>query len=307
MSAPTGRRLVVVHAHPDDETLWTGGMIARYAAGGVAVTLVTCTLGEQGEVLIDELRGLAADRADQLGGYRVAELRAACAALGTTEQRFLGGIGRWRDSGMVWRTRGRASAPTVLHPRAFAAGMLDEQVDALVEVLEQVRPQVLVSYGPDGGYGHPDHVRAHQVTMAAAAQIPEVARVLWAVRPVSAVAEGITALRAVPGLPFPLPGSHGLPGVPDAEVTTALDVSAHRNAVLAAMRAHATQIRVWTAGAHAAFALSDGVAQPMFDTEYFTLVRGAAAGAHDDLFGGLPGPVTASQRRSPRMSPRMHQ
>jgi N-acetyl-1-D-myo-inositol-2-amino-2-deoxy-alpha-D-glucopyranoside deacetylase len=306
MSAPTGRRLVVVHAHPDDETLWTGGMIARYAAGGVAVTLVTCTLGEQGEVLTDELRGLAADRADQLGGYRVAELRAACAALGTTDQRFLGGIGRWRDSGMVWRTRARASAPTVLHPRAFAAGMLDEQVDALVEVLEQVRPQVVVSYGPDGGYGHPDHVRAHQVTMAAAAQIPDVARVLWTVRPVSAVAEGIAALRAMPGLPFPLPGSHGLPGVADAEVTTALDVSAHRSAMLAAMRAHATQIRVWTAGYHAAFALSDGVARPVFDTEYFTLVRGAAAGAHDDLFGGLPGPVIAPQRTSQTMSPRMH-
>ena len=59
----TGRRIVVVHAHPDDETLWTGGMIARYAASGVGVTLVTCTLGEQGEVLTDELRGLAADRA----------------------------------------------------------------------------------------------------------------------------------------------------------------------------------------------------------------------------------------------------
>lgn len=296
MSAPMGWRLAVVHAHPDDETLWTGGMIARYAAAGIAVTLVTCTLGEQGEVLIDELRGLAADRADQLGGYRVAELRVACAALGIIDQRFLGGIGRWRDSGMVVEPGGRASAPAELHPRAFAAGMFDKQVDALVEVLEQVRPQVVVSYGPDGGYGHPDHVRAHQVTMAAVAQSAEVARVFWAVRPVSAVAEGIAALRAMPGLPFPLPGSHGLPGVADAEVSTALDVSAHRSAMLAAMRAHATQIRVWTEGPHAAFALSDGVAQPVLDTEHFTLARGAAAGSHDDLFGGLPGPVTASQR-----------
>jgi N-acetyl-1-D-myo-inositol-2-amino-2-deoxy-alpha-D-glucopyranoside deacetylase len=90
------RWLVVVHAHPDDETLWTGGTIARYVAAGVAVTVVTCTLGEQGEVLTDELRGLAADAADQLGGYRVAELRAACAVLGVADQRFLGGIGRWR-------------------------------------------------------------------------------------------------------------------------------------------------------------------------------------------------------------------
>jgi N-acetyl-1-D-myo-inositol-2-amino-2-deoxy-alpha-D-glucopyranoside deacetylase len=132
--------------------------------------------------------------------------------------------------------------------------------------------------------------------MAATPQVPEVARVFWAVRPVSAVADGIAALRAMPELPFPLPGSHGLPGVDDGEVTTSLDVTAHRNAVLAAMRTHATQIRVWTAGPHAAFALSDGVARPVSDTEHLTLVRGPAAGAHDDLFGGLAGPVVAPKK-----------
>jgi len=293
----TGRRVVVVHAHPDDETLWTGGMIARYAASGVQVTLVTCTLGEQGEVLTDELRGLAADHADQLGGYRLAELRAACAALGVTDQRFLGGIGRWRDSGMVAQPGARASVPAQLHARAFAAGALDEQVDALVEVLDAVRPQVVVTYGPDGGYGHPDHVRAHQVTMAAAAQLPEIARVYWAVHPVTAVAEGIAALTAMPELPFPLPDDHGLPGVDDAAVSTVLDVTAYRGAVLAAMRAHATQVKVWAAGSHAAFALSDGVARPVFDTEYFTLARGVAAGSGDDLFGGLPQPVAAPTKK----------
>jgi N-acetyl-1-D-myo-inositol-2-amino-2-deoxy-alpha-D-glucopyranoside deacetylase len=282
--------MVVVHAHPDDETLWTGGMLARYVARGVAVTLVTCTLGEQGDVLTDELRGLAAHRADQLGGYRVAELRAACAVLGITDQRFLGGIGRWRDSGMIAEPGARASLPADLHPRAFAAGRLDEQVDALLRVLEQVRPQVVVTYGPDGGYGHPDHVRAHQVTMAATAQAktPDVQRVFWAVRPVSAVAEGIADLRAMPGLPFPLPDAHGLPGVDDAAVTTAVEVGAYRSAVLGAMRAHATQVRVWSSGSHAAFALSDGVARPVFDTEHFTLASGVAEGARDDLFGGLP-------------------
>jgi N-acetyl-1-D-myo-inositol-2-amino-2-deoxy-alpha-D-glucopyranoside deacetylase len=291
------RRMVVVHAHPDDETLWTGGMIARYVAAGVGVTLVTCTLGELGEVFTDELRGLAADRADQLGGYRLTELRTACAVLGVTDQRFLGGIGRWRDSGMVAEPGARASVPAQLHSRAFAGGALDEQVDALVEVLDAVRPQVVVTYGPDGGYGHPDHVRAHQVTMGAAAQVPQVVRVFWAVRPVSAVAEGITALAATPGLPFPLPDSQGLPGVDDAEVTTTLDVTAHRGTVLAAMRAHATQVKVWTAGPYAAFALADGVARPVFDTEHFTLARGAAAGASDDLFGGLPDAAVAPREK----------
>jgi N-acetyl-1-D-myo-inositol-2-amino-2-deoxy-alpha-D-glucopyranoside deacetylase len=285
-------RLLVVHAHPDDETLWTGGMIARYVAAGVAVTLVTCTLGEQGEVLTAELRDLAADRADQLGGYRVAELQAACAALGVTDLRFLGGIGRWRDSGMVIEPGARASVPPDLHPRAFAAGVLDEQVGALVEVLAQVRPQVVVTYGPDGGYGHPDHVRAHQVTMAAVARVPEVGRVFWAVQPISAVADGIARLYAMPGLPFPLPQRDGLPGVADAEVTTRLDVTAYRGTVLAAMRAHQTQVKVWVNGPHQAFALSDGVARPVLDTEHLTLILGPAERSHDDLFDGLPGPVT---------------
>ncbi|MGH3973222.1 MAG: PIG-L family deacetylase, partial [Pseudonocardiaceae bacterium] len=216
-------------------------------------------------------------------------LQAACAALGVTDLRFLGGIGQWRDSGMVIEPGARASVPPDLHPRAFAAGALGEQVGALAEVLVQVRPQVVVTYGPDGGYGHPDHVRAHQVTMAAVSRAPEVVRVFWAVQPVSAVADGIAALHAMPGLPFPLPQRGGLPGVADAEVTTRLDVTAYRSAVLAAMRAHQTQVKVWTAGPHQAFALSDGVARPVLDTEHLRLVRGPAEGTHDDLFGGLSG------------------
>ncbi|MGH3912788.1 MAG: N-acetyl-1-D-myo-inositol-2-amino-2-deoxy-alpha-D-glucopyranoside deacetylase [Pseudonocardiaceae bacterium] len=284
------RRLVLVHAHPDDETLWTGGMTARYAAAGVQVTLVTCTLGEEGEVVPAELRDLAADRADQLGGYRVGELRAACAALGITDQRFLGGIGRWRDSGMLVLPGARAGTPPQLHPRAFAAGALAEQTDALVSVLAEVRPHVVVTYGPDGGYGHPDHVRAHEVTMAAVAQAPEVVRLFWAVQPVSALAGALATLHTMPGLPFPVPEPAGLPGVPDSEVTTVLDVTAHRAAVLTAMSAHNTQLRLWVDGPHQAFALSDGLARPVLDTEYFTLVHGPAPGAHDDLFGGLATP-----------------
>lgn len=289
LTAP--RRLVLVHAHPDDETLWTGGTIAHYAAAGVQITLVTCTLGEQGEVLPAELRGLAADRADQLGGYRVGELRAACAALGVTDQRFLGGIGRWRDSGMVTEPGARASVPADLDPRAFAAGEPAEQAAALADILLELRPQVVVTYGPDGGYGHPDHIRAHQVTMTAVAQVPEVSRVFWAVQPRSAVREGIAALRAMPGLPFPLPAPDGLPAAPDTAVSTRLDVTAHRAAVLAAMSAHGTQLRVWADDAHHAFALADGVARPILGTEHHVLVHGPPEGAHDDLFGGLPGPA----------------
>src|SRR4051794_4876887 len=104
-------RLLLVHAHPDDESLWTGGTIARYAAAGVVVTLVTCTLGEEGEIIPGFLRQLGSAEADQLGGYRMGELRAACAALGVSDHRYLGGAGRWRDSGMI-------GTATNEHPRA---------------------------------------------------------------------------------------------------------------------------------------------------------------------------------------------
>ena len=111
---PAARRLLLVHAHPDDETLTTGGTIAHYAARpDTAVTLVTCTLGEQGEIIPPELAELAADRADQLGGYRIGELAGACAALGLADHRFLGGAGRWRDSGMALAGHGvRAATPS---------------------------------------------------------------------------------------------------------------------------------------------------------------------------------------------------
>ncbi len=284
----SARRMLLVHAHPDDETLWTGGVIARYATEGVDVALVTCTLGEQGEIILPELAGLGAGHADQLGGYRLGELRAACTALGVSEQRFLGGLGRWRDSGMVVEPGGRASLPVDLHPRAFAGGPLTEQVSELVEVLDELRPQVVVTYGPDGGYGHPDHVRAHQVTMAAAEQVPAVARVFWAVQPRSAVEAGIAALHGMAGLPFTPPEPDGLPAVADEEVTTVLDVGAQVQTTMRAIRAHGTQVTLWEGGGgDRAFALSDGVARPVPECEYFTLAGGTSPDGEGDLFAGL--------------------
>ncbi|WP_253770614.1 N-acetyl-1-D-myo-inositol-2-amino-2-deoxy-alpha-D-glucopyranoside deacetylase [Goodfellowiella coeruleoviolacea] len=274
-------RLLLVHAHPDDESLWTGGTIARYAARGVHVTVVTCTLGEEGEVIPPGLRELASDAADQLGGYRLGELRSACAALGVTDHRFLGGVGRWRDSGM-------AGTPTNDHPRAFVRGSLDEQAEALAAVIREVRPQVVVSYDANGGYGHPDHIRAHDITMAAAAESPDVVRVFHAVTAERAVHAGIDALRDVPDLPFRLPEPGELPVTPDAEITTVVDIAEHIPAKLSALRAHATQVSVWRNDTGAtAYALSNNIAQPIVDAECYVLARGAAEGAAADLFGGL--------------------
>src|ERR1700742_1446396 len=100
-ATPAERRMVVVHAHPDDEVINTGATMAMYADQGAAVTLVTCTLGEEGEILVPELAHLAADRDDALGEYRIGELAAAMKALGVDDHRFLGGPGRYRDSGMM--------------------------------------------------------------------------------------------------------------------------------------------------------------------------------------------------------------
>jgi len=281
LSAP--RRLLLVHAHPDDETICNGGTIARYAAAGVHVTLVTCTLGEEGEVIPDELRGLAADSADQLGGYRVGELRAACTALGIADQRFLGGIGRWRDSGMTGTTANR-------HPRAFVNGSLDEQVHELAKIVAEVRPQVVVSYDPSGGYGHPDHVRAHRVTMAAVDGAREVDAVFWTVVSRSTVRDGLAGLAGFDGLPFALPTPDEVPCVPDDLVTTTVDVGAALPAKVAALRAHATQISVWegSSDGQRSYALSNGLARPLGPVEEFTLAGGrvAADQVRSDLFGG---------------------
>ncbi|SFP35044.1 N-acetyl-1-D-myo-inositol-2-amino-2-deoxy-alpha-D-glucopyranoside deacetylase [Amycolatopsis arida] len=273
-----------MHAHPDDETIATGGTIARYAAEGVRVTLVTCTLGEEGEIIPPELARLGPAEADQLGGYRAGELAAAGAALGVTDQRYLGGIGRWRDSGM-------AGTPSIEHPRAFVQGSQPEQVAQLAEILAEVRPQVVVTYDEFGGYGHPDHIRAHEITMAAADEC-DVPRVFHVVQPATALAEGLAALRDRPDVPFRVPAAGELPAVPDARVTTAVDIGAHLDAKVAALRAHATQVSVPEPAT--CFALSNGIAQPLLDTEYYVVAareRGRAGdieqGVERDLFAGL--------------------
>ncbi|KEI43278.1 N-acetyl-1-D-myo-inositol-2-amino-2-deoxy-alpha-D-glucopyranoside deacetylase [Saccharopolyspora rectivirgula] len=291
-------RLLLVHAHPDDETLWTGGTIARYAERGVQVVVVTCTLGEEGEVIPESLRGLAVDEADQLGGYRVGELRAACTALRVTDQRFLGGIGRWRDSGMLWERPGTAGARPDAHPRAFAVGDREQQTSALEDVLREVKPQVVVTYAEDGGYGHPDHVRAHEITVAAVERVPEVQRLFYAVQSRAAVTAGLARLAEVEELPFDLPSPDEVASVDDDSITTEIDISGQLPAKISAMRAHGTQIKVWldrwnNGDGIAAYALSNGIAQPVVDTEHFVLASGDPDGCANDLFGGL-GPIGES-------------
>lgn len=263
------------------------GTLAGAVAAGVQVTLVTATLGEQGEVIGDELQGLTADHADQLGGYRLTELRAACAALGIVDHRLLAGIGAFRDSGM-------AGTPSARHPRAFvraAPGGPDHQraVAALAAVIDETEPQVLLTYDADGGYGHPDHVVAHQVALVAAAAARwQVPRVLAVIKPRSAALAAFAAFDVPPGYLSAGADDVGFLADDDA-VAVAVPVADAERARELALAAHATQVELMPGG----FALSNRIGQPLLDAEHFRLLRGdppprrADGSPAVDVFAGL--------------------
>ena len=290
MSKPDSRRLLLVHAHPDDESIETGATMAKYAAEGARVTLVTCTLGELGEVIPAELAHLAADADGGLGQYRIGELAAACAALGVTDHRFLGGAGRWQDSGMM-------GADTNDRPGCFWQADVAEAAGELLAVIREVAPQVLVSYDANGFYGHPDHIQAHRVAWRAFQLAGGLVRKFYATAlPRSVLAEALPSLAAgaagrdVGGADVSRAESaDALPfGVADEQVTTQIDATDYLAAKVAAMRAHATQISV----DGPFFALSNKIAQRALGTEYYTLLAGrpadqAATGRETDLFAGL--------------------
>ena len=287
MNAPkTTPRLLFVHAHPDDETINNALTIARYAADGAEVTVLTCTLGEEGEVIGDRWAQLAVGGADQLGGYRIGELTAALGLLGATEPRFLGGAGRWRDSGMAGTARRRRTAFVDAGPEAVAQ---------LADVIAELRPHAVITYDPDGGYGHPDHVHAHHATVAAiaaaAADRWRVPRFYWMVVSRSAFEAGVAGLSPadtgadwirIESVPF---------GFPDERIDVVIDAPEFLPAKVAAMAAHATQIQVGPTGR--AFTLSNKLALPVLSTEHYVLAGGqplpaaVPAGGHADLLAGL--------------------
>ncbi len=289
------RRLLLVHAHPDDETIGTGVTMAKYVAEGAHVTLVTCTLGEEGEVLVPELGHLAAHDQDDLGTHRRVELAAALALLGVSDHEYLGGVGRYRDSGMV------GTAPNDRDECFWRADLL-EAATHLVATIRRTRPQVVVSYDDFGQYGHPDHIQAHRVTsyalvLAAAPSFRsdlgeawDVAKFYWTALPKSAVQRGIDAFVAAGGQGFfGLAEGEGLPwALDDSLVTTqitALDQEPHK---MAALRAHLSQVGV----ENDFFRLSEIAGPEAMGIEYFRLARGIRGpdgvdGLEDDLFAGL--------------------
>jgi N-acetyl-1-D-myo-inositol-2-amino-2-deoxy-alpha-D-glucopyranoside deacetylase len=297
VTAPAAdRRILLVHAHPDDETIGNGATMAKYAADGVHVTLVTCTLGEEGEIILDDHAHHAADQNDTLGEHRALELANAMVELGVTDHRQLGHPGKYRDSGMV-------GTPDNDDPTSFWRADLLAATADLVAVVREVRPQVLVTYDDFGGYGHPDHVQAHRVAMYASvlAAAPsyrpdlgpawDIAKLYWTAFPKSFIRQGIESLRASGETTgFAAMDPDDIPfGVDDELVTTAVNAEEFFEQKMAAMRAHATQISV----EDGFFALSNNLGSKALGIEFYRLVRGRAAGPLDadgretDLFAGI--------------------
>ena len=291
MTSRGARNVLFVHAHPDDESIETGATMAKYAAEGAQVTLVTCTLGEMGEVIPADLAHLAADAEGGLGSHRIGELAAACAALGVTDHRFLGGAGRWRDSGMM-------GTPANDEPGCFWRADVDEAAHELLGIITEVRPQVLVTYDARGFYGHPDHIQAHRVAWRAFELADSLVSKFYATAiPRSVLAEAMALLAGddrggqVGGVDFSRVRSlDELPfGTDDDSVSTQIDATDYLDAKIAAMRAHATQIAVDSPF----FALSDLVGRKALGVEYFTLLAGPglagpgrAGNSADELAGG---------------------
>jgi N-acetyl-1-D-myo-inositol-2-amino-2-deoxy-alpha-D-glucopyranoside deacetylase len=297
------RRLMLVHAHPDDESINNGATMARYVDEGAQVTLVTCTLGEEGEVLVPDLHHLAADHGDALGEHRLGELTEAMACLGVTDFVRLGGDHRFRDSGMAWAEDGTATARDSLREGIFWTADLLVAANELVSLIRDRRPQVLITYNEIGGYGHPDHVQAHRVAMYGylLAAMPHyrpdlgdvwaVDRVLWTTMSENRLREGLRALRASGDTDtfggMDPEGPLGPMAAPDEAIAVQVDGGPWVARKLDAMRAHATQI---TSDGQF-FSGTSVLGDSMWSQEFYRLAAGTAypdgEGWADDVFAGL--------------------
>jgi len=280
-----GYRALLVHAHPDDETINNGATMAFYAAMGAQVTLVTCTRGEEGEILTPELSHLASSDTDALGEHRETELANAMQALGITDFRFLAqGESRYRDSGMMGTEVNNRSD-------VFWQADLEEAADHLVKVIEEIKPHILITYDEIGGYGHPDHIQAHRVAMRASEKSDwQIQKIYWNTMPKSVLAESMAKMKELGSDFFGADSVDDLPfAKDDSFVTTLIDGNSYVEAKMAAMKAHHTQISL----NGPFFALSDNLGLQVWGNEYYTLVKGEKSAPFDsngreaDLFSGV--------------------
>jgi LmbE family N-acetylglucosaminyl deacetylase len=266
---------MAVHAHPDDEATGTGGVLAKAAAEGIRTVLVTCTDGRCGDGPDGVKPGEPGHDPVAVAAYRRTELDASCAVLGIDHLEMLD----YADSGMVgWATNDA--------PGSFWSTPVDESAARLAELFERYQPDVVVTYDENGFYGHPDHIQAHRITMAAVAATGTPAKVYWTTVPRAAMQEFGRMAREQGLIPADAPDLAEMPdfGVPDEEVTTWVDVREYAERKRAAMAAHASQ--------------SDNIMFLRMPPEVFATVMGTetflriqdttdASLPEDDLFAGL--------------------
>ena len=266
-------RILFVHAHPDDETITTGGTIAALVGEGAQVTVLSATRGEAGEVIPADLKGLEGDRAG-LARVRESEIAEAMAALGVREHLFLGGSAHtFEDSGMEWGPDGHAVAASSMPANALCAAEPSTVARYIAAVIDEVRPHAVITYAANGGYGHPDHVRVHEATVAAVDTAAwTTGRLLFVDVPAEVAHETFDASQ--PG--FAETGfspAQTIPTKPPAnEIVIAQDISSVLGAKRAALSAHRTQVNV----SGSFFALSNGIGMKMVDHEYYSIGAGAA-------------------------------
>jgi N-acetyl-1-D-myo-inositol-2-amino-2-deoxy-alpha-D-glucopyranoside deacetylase len=236
-------RVVFVHAHPDDESISTGGSIATLIDRGAVVTVVTCTRGELGEIMRTDLRR-AIVTPIALGLQRERELARALSILGVVDHRYLGSTTarakgkeprQYLDSGMRWGRTG-ALPLAELDPECLVAAPLEQVVADIAEVVTDVRPDVIISYDQNGGYGHPDHIRAHDATV-------------------------LVAHRA--GIPY-----FSIAAQPTGRIDLAIEVSPVIERKRKAIAAHRTQVRI----VGDEYEMSNGVRTAITTTEAYRLV-----------------------------------
>jgi N-acetyl-1-D-myo-inositol-2-amino-2-deoxy-alpha-D-glucopyranoside deacetylase len=280
-----GIRILLVHAHPDDETINNGATMALYADRGAQVTLVTCTRGEEGEILVPELSHLSSTKEDLLGQHREIELANAMRALGIKDFRFLGGsTTKYRDSGMI------GSEPNN-RPDVFWQADVDSAAKILVDVIEEVKPHILITYDEIGGYGHPDHIQAHRVAMRASELATwQIQKIYWNTMPKSVIAKGMEKMKEIGSDFFGAESVDDIPFAKDDEfVTTLIDGADYVELKMEAMKAHETQISL----DGPFFALSNNLGMKIWGDEYYTLVKGVKSEPFDsngreiDLTSGI--------------------
>ena len=268
-----GIRILLVHAHPDDETINNGATMALYADRGAQVTLVTCTRGEEGEVLVPGLSHLASTEQDLLGSHRETELALAMKALGISDYRFLGAPStKFRDSGMM------GTEPNN-RPDVFWQADLDTTAKILVDVIEEVKPHILITYDEIGGYGHPDHIQAHRVAMRASELSSwQIQKIYWNTIPKSIIAQSMEKMKEIGSDFFGAESIDDVPFAKDDEfVTTLIDGAEYVDSKMAAMKAHETQIAL----DGPFFALSNNLGLQIWGDEYYTLVKGTKSAPFD--------------------------